>query len=163
MNPRKDEMETTSMVNTFAETFIFHCNNQPFELKAGEKRIFPIYIAKLGAKHLTDKILYSKGIRRTMDDTETRRSVLAEILPELAMEAGVTPMSRERFQNAVEEELKKQKASMEEMASTITGLKKESDKAKELEETLKKQAEEIEALKKALMDKPKKVAPAKKD
>ena len=145
----KDTLETTRFVNIDDKEFIAHLDNQPIEFKAGEEKIKPIYVAKHCAKHLIDRILQEKHhISNTLQDTPLRRSLMAQILPDLAEEAGVKPLTKEEEADYLKKELEKQGKLIEALTGKV-------DKKSDTEELLKKALAEIEELKK------KKVAPSK--
>lgn len=105
---KNEELEITTIVNIDSEDFIFHLGGEPIELKAGESKEKPIYVAKLGAKHLIDRLLQKKGIHDTLRDTPLRRDLMSQILPKLAEEAHVAPLSPEERQKALEDEVSRQ-------------------------------------------------------
>ena len=100
-------------------------------------KIMPVYVAQLGAKHLTDRLLQEKGIADSNRDTQLRRSILAQILPDVAEDVKVKPLNDEEFKAELKKEQEKQSA----LIGSLSG--KFAEKDKEIEE-LKK---EIEALK----------------
>src|SRR3990167_9556523 len=105
LNP---EIDTTKFVNIDDKKFVFHINKQPREIEAGEEKIMPVYVAQLGAKHLTDKILQEKGIPDSNRDTPIRRSILAQILPDVADEVKLKPLSEEEFKAELKKEWERQ-------------------------------------------------------
>jgi AAA+ ATPase superfamily predicted ATPase len=145
----RDTLETTRFVNIDDKDFIGYLDNQPIEFKAGEEKVKPIYVAKHCAKHLIDRILQEKhNIHNTLQDTPLRKSLMAKILPDLAEEAGVKPLSKEEEDNYLKKELEKQGKLIEALTGKV-------EKKSDTEELLRKALEEIEELKK------KKVAPPK--
>jgi hypothetical protein len=145
----KDTLETTRFVNIDDKDFIGYLDNQPIEFKAGEEKIKPIYVAKHCAKHLIDRILQEKHkISNTLQDTPLRRSLMAKILPDLAEEAGVKPLSREEEDDYLKKELEKQGKLIEALTGKV-------ESKSETEKLLKEALEKIDELTK------KKVAPPK--
>lgn len=103
------EIDTTKIVNICDTKFTFHIGGKPVELEPGESKVKPIYVAQVGAKHMVDFILQAKhGVKNTLADSDLRRSLFAQILPEMADERGIVPMSAEEEKDAVRTELKRQ-------------------------------------------------------
>lgn len=131
------EIDTTKFVNIDDKKFVFHINKQPRELEAGEEKIMPIYVAQIGAKHLVDLILQEKhNVKDTLRDSDLRKSLFAKILPELAEDKNIKPLSSEEFQKELEKELKRQG----DLINTLSGTYKEKDATIE---TLKAEIEEL--------------------
>src|SRR3990167_6640608 len=106
LNP---EIDTTKFVNIDDKKFVFHINKQPRELEAKEEKIMPIYVAQIGAKHLVDKILQEKhNVKDTLRDSDLRRSLFAQILPEMAEERDIKPLNEDDFKKKIQEELDRQ-------------------------------------------------------
>src|SRR3990167_420629 len=131
------EIETTKFINILDESFTFFINKRPQELKSKEEKRFPIWVAQVGAKHLVDLVLQKKNIKDSFRDTPERKSLFAEILPELAEQLNIQPLSKEDFEAGIQGTLKKQEKLIESF------VKKDEKRDKELEE-LKK---EVAALK----------------
>ena len=123
------QYDTTRIVNIDDEDFIGHLNKEPYEVKKGESRILPKFVAEHLAKHLIDKVLQKKGLKDTLRDTPLRRSLFAQILPE------ITEVNPEVKKMDKEDELKALKETVEKQNSLITSL---GGKVKELEEEVKK-------------------------
>lgn len=141
LNP---EIDTTKFLNIDDKKFVFFINKQPRELEAGEEKIMPVYVAQIGAKHLVDRILQEKhNVKDTLRDTDLRRSLFAQILPEMAEERDIKPLNEEDFKKKVQEELDRQ-------STLIDGLSGQSSKK---DATIQKLEEEIEALKKEVAKK----------
>lgn len=138
LNP---EIDTTKFVNIDDKKFVFYINKQAREVEAGEEKIMPIYVAQLGAKHLVDRVLQEKhNIKDTLRDSEIRKSLFAQILPEMAEDREIEPLKEEEFNKKIEEELARQK----EVIKSLKGEYEEKDgKIAKLEA-------EIEALKQGL-------------
>lgn len=136
LNP---EIDTTKFVNIDDEKFVFYINKQPREIEAGETKTMPVYVAQIGAKHLVDKILQKKyGIKDTLKDTDLRRSLFAKILPEMAEEREIKPLSEEEFRKKVEEELEKQKKLIETLSGDVAKSFKDKDEIERLKNEIKK-------------------------
>lgn len=71
-----------------AQTFYFNKSKEPngYTFKAGEEREIPKAMAETFAKHLVDIVLNKKGVKDTMRDTELRRSLFAQIIPQITVE-----------------------------------------------------------------------------
>jgi len=131
--------ETTEFVNIGGEDFTFYNGNEPYTVKAGESKRFPIFLAKHGAKHLLDKILQEKyEVKDTLRDTPVRRDLMSRVLPEEAQKAEVKPLSDEEFKTEL-----------------LKTLQKQQD---EISEKLVRQTLEIESLKKTIAELEKKPA-----
>jgi uncharacterized coiled-coil protein SlyX len=142
MEKRNKEVEVTRFVNinTIDPTFTFYVAGQPRTLNAGEEKIYPVFVAELGAKHLIDLILQRDyNIKDTLRDTDLRKTLLSKILPDEATRVEYKPLTQEEFAKKLEEELKKQ-------GETISGLSKKVD------ETTSEKDKEIEKLKKQISD-----------
>lgn len=135
------EIDTTKFVNIYEKDFTFYINKQPRELKAGEEKIMPIYVAQIGAKHLVDKILQEKhNVKDTLRDTDLRRSLFAQILPDMAEERNIKPLSEDDFRQKIKEELKRQS----ELISQLSGDKGlKEDKIAELEKQIQELKEKL--------------------
>jgi len=141
------EIDVTKFVNISDEKFIFHIGGQPREIEAKEEKIMPIYIAKHGAKHLIDKILQSPkyNIKDTLRDTPVRQDLMTQILPDLAEEKGIKPLSDEEFRKKLEEEQQRQAKLIDELSGKAKEKENENkEKIKELEEKIKSLTEEKE-------------------
>lgn len=57
LHKKMSQHDTTRIVNILDRTFTFHFNNEPYELKAGEDKIWPVYICRHGAKHMLDILM----------------------------------------------------------------------------------------------------------
>ena len=137
------ELDVTLFVNILDEPFTFHVNNEPRVLKAHEEKPMPLYVAQLGAKHLVDYYLQKQGVKNTLADSELRKSIFAKILPEMASERNIKPLTVEEELKAIKEEQGKQK----ELVASIVGQTSTSDEVEKLRA-------EIEELKKQVLEKP---------
>lgn len=132
------EIDTTRFVNIYDEKFVFYINKQPREVESKEEKIMPLFVAQLGAKHLVDLILQKKyGIADSNRDSALRKSLFAQILPDIAEEVKVTPLSEEEFRKQINESLEKQK----DVIATLHGKAEQKDSEVEF---LKKRIEELE-------------------
>ena len=128
-NNKLSQYDTTKIINVDDEDFTGHINKEPYEIKKGESRILPKFVAEHLAKHLIDKVLQKKGLKDTLRDTPLRRSLFAQILPE------ITEVNPEVKKMDKEDELKALKETVEKQNSLITSL---GGKVKELEEKVSK-------------------------
>lgn len=135
------EIDVTKFVNVDDKPFDIYINGKlARHLEAGEIQIIPIWVAQVGAKHLVDKILQEKhNIKDTLHDTELRRSLFAKILPEMAEERKIKPLTDEEFRKKVLEEQEKQQKAID----ALSGKKDEEKKEKD---------EHLEALNKRIAD-----------
>jgi hypothetical protein len=149
----RDTLETTRFVNIDDKEFVDYLDGQAIEFKAGEEKVKPIYVAKHCAKHLIDKVLQEKHkIHNTLSDTPLRRSLMAQILPDLAEEAGVKPMTEEEEKEYLKTELKKQGDLIASLSGKIDDKKEEESETSKL---LKKALEKIEELQNKKVAQPK--------
>src|SRR3990167_5672514 len=89
-------VETTRFVNIDNKDFEIYTNGKlVFSLKPSEEKTMVLYVAQVGAKHLVDRILQNEGIKNSLADTPNRKSLFAKILPDLAEEKGIKPLSQE--------------------------------------------------------------------
>lgn len=109
------EIDTTKFVNIDDKPFdVFIGGNLARHFEAGETQTVPVWVAQVGAKHLVDRVLQEKhGVKNSIADTPLRRSLFAQILPEMAEERAIKPLSDEDFKKQVQEELAKQKKLLE--------------------------------------------------
>lgn len=126
------EIDTTKIVNITESAFTWHINKQPIKLEAGESAVKPIYVAQIGALHMVNKLLQEKyGIKYTNpfsgQNEELRKSLFAQILPEMAEERNIKPLSEEEFRTAVTKQIEEQNkliSAFQEKASENEDLKK---------------------------------------
>jgi len=145
-------MEEKKLNPTTDVTKFINKDNEPFDiyiggklvrhLKAGEEQVLPVFVAKVGAKHLVDRILQKKGIADSMRPTPMRSTLLASIIPDVAEEIKPKILSEEEYRKAVDERLEKQKEDIEK----LRGAKIDTDEIKEL----KKQIKELQKKQKQL-------------
>lgn len=139
------EIDVTKFVNILDEKFLFHIGGQPREIEAKEEKMMPIYIAKHGAKHLIDKILQEKhNIKDTLRDSPLRQSLLAQILPDLAEEATVKPLSDEEFKTNLAKELERQSKMIDELSGKAKETEEENKKIKDLEDKVASLTKKLE-------------------
>lgn len=140
LNPLTD---VTRFINKDNEPFdIYIAGKLARHLEAGEEQVVPVFVAKVGAKHLVDRILQKKGIADSMRPTPMRDTLLASIIPDVAEEIKIKPLSDEEFRKEVKEILEKQKADID----ALRGAKIDTDEIKEL----KKQIKELQKQQKQL-------------
>lgn len=142
-NEKNVEIDVTKFVNIDDKPFDIYINGKlARHLETGEIQIIPIWVAQVGAKHLVDRVLQEKhNIKDTLHDTELRRSLFASILPEMAEERKIKPLTDEEFRKKVLEEQTKQ----QNMIDALSGKKETDDKKiKDLEEQLTSLKEQIE-------------------
>lgn len=146
------EIDTTKYVNIDdVEQDIYIGGKLVRNLKAGEEQVIPVWVAQVGAKHLVDKILQEKhNIKDTLRDTELRRSLFAQILPEMAEARKIVPLTDEQFRIKVDEELKRQ-------GDVIKSFAQKSEETSEKDKTIEDLSNKVEELKKLVL-KEKKVA-----
>lgn len=141
--PEKNvEIDVTKFVNVDDKPFDIYINGKlARHLEASEIQTIPIWVAQVGAKHLVDRILQEKhNIKDTLHDTELRRSLFAKILPEMAEENKIKPLSDEEFRKKVLEEQEKQ----QKMIDALSGKKDEETKKHDAElEALNKKIDEL--------------------
>ena len=97
------------------------------------------YAAQVGAKHLVDRILQKAGVPDSNRETPARQDLFSKILPEVAEEVEVKPLSEEEAREQVQKEIKATTARLEaefgkaqeENKSEIELLRKEIEKLKE--------------------------------
>lgn len=131
------EIDVTKFVNIDDKPFDIYINGKlARHLETGEEQIIPIWVAQVGAKHLVDRVLQEKhNVKDTLHDTELRRSLFAKILPDMAEERKIKPLSDEEFRKAVEAEQKRQSALIEDLSGRTKEKETESEKTiKELQE-----------------------------
>jgi len=107
MNP---EIDVTKFVNIDDKPFDVYIGGKlARHFEPGEIQTTVVYVAQVGAKHLVDRILQVKhGIRDTLKDTPLRQSLFAQILPELAIERNIKPLTPDQEKAQVKEMLAKQ-------------------------------------------------------
>ena len=147
------EIDTTKIVNITDGVFTWHINKQPIKLEPGEATVKAVYVAQIGALHMVNKLLQEKyGIKYTnpfsSQNEELRKSLFAQILPEMAEERKIKPLSEEDFRAAVTKQL-------EEQNKLISAFQEKVDD----KEDLKKLKQEIALLKARLAKKDNKGQP----
>ena len=74
------EIDTTTFINIDDKKFVFYINKQPREVEPGEKKIWPIFVCQIGAKHLVDRVLQEKhGVKDTNRYSDLRKSLFAKL------------------------------------------------------------------------------------
>jgi len=132
LNPTTD---VTKFINKDNEPFDIYINGKlARHLEAGEEQVVPVFVAKLGAKHLVDRILQKKGIADSMRPTPMRSTLLASIIPDVAEEIKPKLLTEEEYRKAIDERLEKQKEDIEK----LRGAKVDTDEIKKLKEQVEK-------------------------
>ena len=127
--------KTTRFVNVDNEVYNLRINGQIVRtLKPGESAILPLFVATVGSKHLVDRILKKKDPRvDTNRDSPLRRNVFANILPDLAQERKIKPLTPEQEAVELKKEVKRQGELIKNIGQTdpeVEKLKKEVEKLK---------------------------------
>ncbi|KKK94823.1 hypothetical protein LCGC14_2678960 [marine sediment metagenome] len=132
--------KTTRFVNVDNEVYNLRINGQIVRtLKPGEEAVLPLFVATVGSKHLVDRIL--KKMDKAVDtnrDTPIRRSIFAKILPDLASERKITPLTQEEEMESLKEEIKRNQQFMDtefakrDNTKEVDALKKELSELKKL-------------------------------
>ena len=136
LNP---DLSVTRFINVDDEAFTVIINkNFVAKIEPGETKTLVFSVARVGAKHLIDRVLQKRGIKDSLRDTPERQTLFAQILPDIAEEVDVKPISKEDFEKRVELRLEEQR---QELLKQIQG-KDNTDKIASLE----KQIEELKAL-----------------
>jgi len=131
LNPTTD---ITKFINKDNEPFdIYIAGKLVRHLEAGEEQVVPVFVAKVGAKHLVDRILQKKGVKDSIRPSPERDTLLASIIPDVAEEVKPKILSEEEFRKKIEERLEKQDDDIKAL-----GGKADKDKVKDLEKQLKK-------------------------
>lgn len=135
------ETDTTKFINIDEKSYSIYINGKlARHIEAGEETILPLYVAQVGAKHLVDRILQvDYKIVDTNRDTDLRKSIFAKILPEMAEERDIKPLSEEESRQKVNEQL-------EEQAKQIKDLQGKTERAQEKDE-IKELKKEVQMLK----------------
>ncbi len=140
----KREVEATTKTTRFKniddEDYPLRINGQIVRtIKPEEEVVLPLFVATVGSKHLVDRIL--KKMDKAVDtnrDTPIRRSIFAKILPDLASERKIQPLTPEEEMKSLREEVKRNQQFMD------TEFAKR-DNTKEVDD-LKKQVSELKKL-----------------
>ncbi|MFH1328139.1 MAG: hypothetical protein ABIH76_04765 [Candidatus Bathyarchaeota archaeon] len=137
INPLTD---VTKFINKDNEPFDIYIDGKlARHLEAGEEQVLPVFVAKVGAKHLVDRILQKKGIKDSIRPTPERNSLLATIIPDIAEEVKVKPLTEEEFRKKIEERLGKQEEDIKALGGKV-----DTDKVKKLEKEVKKLKKQLE-------------------
>jgi len=136
LNPNTD---VTRFINKDNEPFDIYIHGKVARhLEAGEEQVVPVFVAKVGAKHLVDRILQKKGIKDSIRPSPERDSLLATIMPDVAEEIEVKPLSEEEFRKKIEERIEKQEEDIKSLGGKSTDEIKDLKKQiKELQKKLK--------------------------
>ena len=137
INPLTD---VTKFINKDNEPFDIYIDGKlARHLEAGEEQVLPVFVAKVGAKHLVDRILQKKGVKDSMRPSPERDTLLATIIPDIAEEVKIKPLSEEDFRKKIDERLEKQEEDIK-----VLGGKIDTDKVKLLEKEVKKLKKQLE-------------------
>ena len=133
-------VETTRFVNIDEKDFDIYTNGKlVFSLKPLEEKTMVLYVAQVGAKHLVDRILQSQGIKNSIADSPQRKSLFAKILPDMAEERQIVPLTPEQERVQLKELIERQ----ETLIRSFT--KQQEDKEKMREELKAELLEELKA------------------
>lgn len=145
-------MEEKKLNPTTDVTKFINKDNEPFDiyiggklvrhLEAGEEQVVPVFVAKVGAKHLVDRILQKQGVADSMRPTPMRSTLLASIIPDIAEEIKPKLLTEEEYRKKIEERIEQQNKDIE----ALRGAKVETSEIKEL----KKQIKELQKKQKQL-------------
>lgn len=142
------EIDTTTFVNVDDEPFDIYINNKLVRhLEVGERQELVVYVAQVGAKHLVDRILQKQGIKDTLRDTDIRRNTFAKILPNMAEERDIKPLTSEQETKKIKEMLEEQAKLLKSLEERGKGEDEKEKRIKELEATVEKLVEQVKAKK----------------
>jgi len=150
------ETSTTKFVNIDDKEYDIYINGKlTRHLNAKEEAIVPLFVAQVGAKHLVDRILQERHeIHDTNRDSELRTGLFAQILPEMAEERKIVPLTEEEYRAKVDEQLESQ-------AKTIGDLQGKVEETTDADR-ISKLEKELQGLKMRSAKKEKKVDPSGK-
>lgn len=149
MQEKNIEIDVTRFVNIDSKPYDIYIGGKVVRhLEAGEDQIVPIYVGQVGAKHLVDRVLQEQhGIKDTNADTPLRKSLFAKILPDLAQELAITPLSEAEERKEIKKQIKAQedelKAMKEERAKSEKEEAEKDKRIKELEKAVEKLSEAV--------------------
>src|SRR3990167_964795 len=133
LNP---DLSVTRFINVDDEAFTVIINkNFVAKIEPGETKTLVFSVARVGAKHLIDRVLQKRGIKDSLRDTPERQTIFAQILPDIAEEVNVKPISKEDFEKRITLRLEEQQKLLEQGQDN-------TDKIASLE----KQIEDLKAL-----------------
>ena len=137
----RPNIDTTRFVNIHDESFDIYIDKQVARhFEAGEEHIVPVFVARVGAKHLVDLILQKReGLADSMRDTPLRKSLFAEILPDVAQDIDVKPLSDEEVRKEVDKQLKEQKTLIDGLGASVSAKDEEIEQLKKDVAALKAQ------------------------
>ncbi len=127
--------KTTLFVNVDTEVYNLRINGQIVRtLKPEENAVLPLFVATVGSKHLVDRILKRKDEKLdTNRDSPLRRNVFAKILPDLAEERKIKPLTPEQEAIELKKEVKRQGEvikDFDQIDPKVANLEKEVEKLK---------------------------------
>ncbi len=124
-------LDVTKFVNVDSKPYDIYIEGKVTRhFEAGEEKSVPVFVGQVGAKHLIDRILQEKGVKDTNRDTDERRSLFAQILPDWAEEIQVKPQTQEQFNDGIKKQLDDQKIALD--ALLAEGKKAEGKKDEEI-------------------------------
>jgi len=142
-------MEEKKLNPTTDVTKFINVDNEPFDiyidgklvrhLEAGEEQVIPVFVAKVGAKHLVDRILQKQGVKDSMRPTPERDTLLASIIPNVAEEVKPKLLTEEEYRKAIDERLAKQEEDIKSLGGKI-----ETEEIKELKKQVAKLQKQID-------------------
>lgn len=142
-------MEENKLNPTTDVTKFINKDNEPFDiyidgklvrhLEAGEEQVLPVFVAKVGAKHLVDRILQKKGVKDSMRPTPMRSTLLASIIPDVAEKIKPKLLTEEEYRKAIDDRLAKQAEDIKSLGGKI-----ETETIKELKKQVAKLQKQID-------------------
>lgn len=145
------EFDTTKFVNIDDEEFTWFYNKSKepngWTFQPNEERTLVVHQAETFAKHLADRILGKRGVKDVNQDTELRRSILAQILPELPeKQPQVKKLTPEDEASALKKILDKQGEDLKAIRDAMDAkVKEDSDKDEEIKKLKETVAELLQA------------------
>ena len=142
-------MEENKLNPTTDVTKFINKDNEPFDiyidgklvrhLEAGEEQVLPVFVAKVGAKHLVDRILQKNGVKDSMRPTPMRSTLLASIIPDVAEKIKPKLLTEEEYRKAIDDRLAKQAEDIKSLGGKI-----ETETIKELKKQVAKLQKQID-------------------
>lgn len=136
------EIDTTRFVNIDVVPYDIYIGGKlARRFEPAQEQVVPVYVAQVGAKHLVDRILQNDPykVKDTNVDTPLRRSLFAKILPDMAEERQIVPLTPEQERTQLKELIERQ----ETLIRSFT--KQQEDKEKMREELKAELLEELRA------------------
>ena|SRR3990167_7003637 len=134
------ELDLTKFVNIDEKPFDIYIGGKLVRhIEAGETHTLVVYVAQVGAKHLVDRVLQEKhGVSDSLRDTPLRKSLFAKILPEMAEERDIKPLTPDEEKVAVKKQLDEQAKVID---SLLQKKKDDDERDKKIAELEKRLAE----------------------